>query len=254
MGGFQETCHGQGILTISLKKNSMMHIRDHSEWVQLQNKRVSREHQHTCKSTGLMRWESAHLMSSVISENPKIVAGMRILELGCGSGGICSMVAAKFADLVVATDGDSESLNLLHQNINSNLESSILDKLHCLKLEWGNADDINAVKELSPEGFDAIIGTDVNYVSDAILPLFETVGALISTRVWGRPPAFILCHVFCRVDGKHRSFLRHLVWGLDWWIIGLLLIVVIIAVMLGAGVVPLLHGSLKKVAAREMPT
>ncbi|ERN16435.1 hypothetical protein AMTR_s00052p00169910 [Amborella trichopoda] len=173
MGGFQETCHGQGILTISLKKNSMMHIR------------VSREHQHTCKSTGLMRWESAHLMSSVISENPKFVAGMRILELGCGSGGICSMVAAKFADLVVATD-----------------------------------DDINAVKELSPEGFDAIIGTDVNYVSDAILPLFETVGASISTRVWGPPPAFILCHVFCRVDG----------------------------------VVPLLHGSLKKVAAREMPT
>ncbi|KAL4194878.1 hypothetical protein AMTRI_Chr05g70640 [Amborella trichopoda] len=163
-------------------------------------KGLSREHQHTCKSTGLMLWESAHLMSSVISENPTIVAGKRILELGCGSGGICSMVAAKFADLVVATDGDSESLNLLHQNINSNLEPSILDKLHCLKLEWGNADDINAVKELSPEGFDVIIGTDVTYVSDAILPLFETAGALISTRVWGPPPAFILCHVFRRVD------------------------------------------------------
>ncbi|KAL4194879.1 hypothetical protein AMTRI_Chr05g61740 [Amborella trichopoda] len=121
-------------------------------------KGLHREHQHTCKSTGLMLWESAHLMSSV--------------EFG----------VAKFADLVVATNGDSESLNLLHQNINSNLEPSILDKLHCLKLEWGNADHINAVKELSPEGFDVLIGIDVTHV------------------IGGPPPAFILCHVFCRVD------------------------------------------------------
>ncbi|KAK0572136.1 hypothetical protein LWI29_026634 [Acer saccharum] len=63
---------------------------------------LSKEYQHTCKSTGLMLWESARLMADVLARNPTIVAGKRMLELGCGCGGICSMVAARSADLVVA--------------------------------------------------------------------------------------------------------------------------------------------------------
>ena len=54
---------------------------------------LSTEYQHTCKSTGLMLWESARLMASVLAGNPTIVAGKRVLVLGCGCGGICSMAA-----------------------------------------------------------------------------------------------------------------------------------------------------------------
>ena len=36
---------------------------------------------------------------------------------GCGSAGICSMVAASSAQFVIATDGDAESLDLLKQNL-----------------------------------------------------------------------------------------------------------------------------------------
>ncbi|KAI9118120.1 hypothetical protein K1719_010452 [Acacia pycnantha] len=77
---------------------------------------LSKEHQHTCKSTGLMLWESARLMASILAENLDIVEGKRVLELGCGCG-----------------------------------------------------------------GFDVIVGTDVTYIPEAILPLFATARELIAS-------------------------------------------------------------------------
>ncbi|XP_017430879.1 uncharacterized protein LOC108338485 isoform X4 [Vigna angularis] len=165
---------------------------------------LSKEYQHTCKSTGLMLWESARLMASVLAENPSIVAGKRMLELGCGSGGICSMIAARDADLVVATDGDGFALDLLAKNVASNIEPSLLTKLTTKRLEWGNKDHIESIKEVvSNRGFDVIIGTDVTYIPEAILPLFATAKELIATggsHEDGNVPALILCHIFRRVD------------------------------------------------------
>uniref|UniRef100_A0A5B7BJR0 Methyltransferase type 12 domain-containing protein n=1 Tax=Davidia involucrata TaxID=16924 RepID=A0A5B7BJR0_DAVIN len=165
-------------------------------------KALPREYQHTCKSTGLMLWESARLMASVLTANPTIVAGKRVLELGCGCGGICSMVAARSADLVVATDGDAKALDLLTQNVTSNLEVEppSLAKLIIKRLEWGNGDHIEAIKELNDSGFEVIIGTDVTYVPEAVSPLFATAKELISSNRGICEPALILCHVFRRVD------------------------------------------------------
>lgn len=164
-------------------------------------KMISKEFQHTCKSTGLMLWESARLMSSILADNPSIVTGKSILELGCGSSGICSMIAARAAKLVVATDGDERALDLLGQNIISNMSPPLSDRMAWKKLEWGNSDDIGSVKQLCPQGFDVIIGTDVTYIPDAILPLFKTASALISGGSTGEcKPVLILCHVLRRVD------------------------------------------------------
>lgn len=165
---------------------------------------LSKEYQHTCKSTGLMLWESARLMASVLAENPNIVAGKRVLELGCGSGGICSMIAARYADLVVATDGDGFALDLLAKNVASNIEPSLLTKLTTKKLEWGNKDHIESIKEVvSNKGFDVIMGTDVTYIPEAILPLFATAKELIAPTGSSEDdnvPALVLCHIFRRVD------------------------------------------------------
>ncbi|KAM0845303.1 hypothetical protein ACQ4PT_056465 [Festuca glaucescens] len=164
---------------------------------------LAKEYQHTCKLTGLMLWESAQFMCSLLAENPSIVAGRRVLEIGCGSAGICSMVAASFAQFVVATDGDEESLDLLRQNTSSNLEAEFLDRIWIRKLLWGNEDDMKAVKELSGNGagFDCIIGTDVTYNPDAILPLFKTARELISDKGNGDSEAvLILCYIQRRVD------------------------------------------------------
>ncbi|KAK9741996.1 hypothetical protein RND81_03G142100 [Saponaria officinalis] len=165
---------------------------------------VSKEYQHTCKSTGLMIWESARLMASILVENPSITSGKRVLELGCGCAGICSMVAAEYAHLVVATDGDPKALDLLSQNIAKNTTKP--DKLLVSPLQWGNNDHIEAIKKLN-SGFDIILGTDVTYIPEAILPLFETAQKLISskdaTEQRSEPEpeaALILCHILRRVD------------------------------------------------------
>ncbi|KAK7321582.1 hypothetical protein VNO77_32378 [Canavalia gladiata] len=165
---------------------------------------LSKEFQHTCKSTGLMLWESARLMASVLAENPNIVAGKRVLELGCGSGGICSMIASRYADLVVATDGDGFALDLLSKNVASNIERQSLTKLTTKRLEWGNKDHIESIKEVvSSKGFDVIMGTDVTYIPEAILPLFATAKELIAPSECNENdnvPVLILCHIFRRVD------------------------------------------------------
>ena len=142
-------------------------------------------------------------MASVLAQNPTVVAGKRVLELGCGCGGICSMVSARSADFVVSTDGDAKALDMLAENVASNLQKPFLDKLITKRLEWGNRDHIEAIKELNDEGFEVIIGTDVTYIPEAILPLFATAKELISSNrdareIW--KPALILCHVLRRVD------------------------------------------------------
>lgn len=113
------------------------------------------------------------------------------------------MIAATSAELVVATDGDKKALELLADNITSNLKSSTLDSFHVKRLEWGNKKEIEAIKQLNERGFDLIIGTDVTYVPQAIKPLFATARDLISTGSCGHnntEPALILCHVVRRVD------------------------------------------------------
>ncbi|KAK9273661.1 hypothetical protein L1049_018471 [Liquidambar formosana] len=164
---------------------------------------IHQQYQHTCKSTGLMLWESARLMASVLAGNPTIVSGKRVLELGCGCAGICSMVAVRSADLVVATDGDTKALDLLSQNVALNLMPQLLAKLITKRLEWGNRDHIESIKGLNDRGFEVIIGTDVTYIPEAILPLFATAKELISSNRGFREqwePALILCHVLRRVD------------------------------------------------------
>lgn len=151
-----------------------------------------------------MLWESARLMAAVLARNPTIVAGKRVLELGSGCAGICSMAAVGSADLVVATDGDRKALDLLTENVTSNLRPSTLGKLITKRLEWGNRDHIEAIKDANSGGFEVILGTDVTYVAEAILPLFATAKELISPSNKGigedQQPALILCHVFRRVD------------------------------------------------------
>ncbi|KAF6157244.1 hypothetical protein GIB67_041705 [Kingdonia uniflora] len=167
-------------------------------------KGLSKEYQHTCQSTGLMLWESARLLSAVLAGNPSIVSGRKVLELGSGCAGICSMVSAISAELVVATDGDPKALELLKENVTSNLDQqAISEKLVVKRLEWGNIDHIEEIKRLCPNGFEVIIGTDVTYVHEAISPLFSTARELIfqdENVNGGSKAALILCHVLRRVD------------------------------------------------------
>ena len=158
---------------------------------------LSKEYQHSCKATGLMLWESALFLAELLSKNSQIITSKSVLELGCGSVGICSIVASTVAELVVATDGDSNALALLSDNVNSNDDIITRNTLKIELLEWGCIEHIEKVHRItSGRGFDVIIGSDVTYVAEAVPLLFATAKALMAKPILGKPnPLLILCHV-----------------------------------------------------------
>ncbi|TQD71031.1 hypothetical protein C1H46_043457 [Malus baccata] len=60
-------------------------------------------------------------------------------------------------------------------------EADISGQTDYKKIRVGNRDHIEAIKEANSQGFDIILGTDVTYVAEAILPLFQTAKELISS-------------------------------------------------------------------------
>lgn len=165
-------------------------------------KSLLKENQHRCQATGFMLWESAHVLASLLVKNNGAIAFKTVLELGCGSAGICSMIAAMGADLVVATDGDADALALLADNLEANRHFIRSGNLITLPLKWGCLEHIEQVKERTGcRGFEIIFGTDVSYVAEAIPLLFATANALIAEAMTGKPePSVLLCHVVRKVD------------------------------------------------------
>lgn len=166
-----------------------------------QIKSLAKEYQHSCKATGLMLWESAQVLATLLARNSSALACKTVLELGCGSVGICSMVAARVAELVVATDGDADALALLSGNLEANSQNT--SSTLCIELlYWGCTEQIQEVKKrTNGRGFDMIIGSDVTYVAEAVPLLFATAKALIADARPGEPePLLLLCHIERHVD------------------------------------------------------
>ncbi|CAM6104464.1 unnamed protein product [Calypogeia fissa] len=162
---------------------------------------LSKENQHTYASTGFMLWESAYAFAELLAANTDFLKEKSVLELGCGSVGLCSLMSSVEAKKVVATDSDVGALSLLQDNLHLNKENFSIGSIVCQKLEWGNKADIDAVRAANNgTGYDLIIGTDVTYVHEAVPLLFETARALL--REPSEPtqePLLILCHRIRRV-------------------------------------------------------
>ncbi|KAI5058940.1 hypothetical protein GOP47_0025259 [Adiantum capillus-veneris] len=160
-------------------------------------KSLPKEFQHSCKATGLMLWESAQVLATLLARNSSALAFKTILELGCGSVGICSMVAAMVAEKVVATDGDSDALVLLADNVEANSLKLAPTDVCIEPLNWGCPEQIEKVKQqMKGQGSDMIIGSDVMYVAEAVPLLFATAKALIAKGMPGKPePVLLLCHI-----------------------------------------------------------
>jgi hypothetical protein len=73
-------------------------------------------------STGLGVWSGAELMARFIVENPSLIGGKNVVELGAGTG-LCSLLAHTVlgAHHVTATDGDTDVLTNLRYNIRRNI-------------------------------------------------------------------------------------------------------------------------------------
>eukprot|EP00250_Pteridium_aquilinum_P035714 c9855_g1_i1 orf=108-1802(+) len=189
-----------------------------------QIKSLSKDYQHSCKATGLMLWESARVLATLLARNSSTLAFKTVLELGCGSGGICSMVAAMAAGLVVATDGDPDTVALLSDNLQANSQQFASNNICIETLNWGSTEQIQEVKQrTSGQGFDMIIGSDVMYVAEALPLLFATAKALIAEAKPGKPePSLLLCHIERHVNeasivdaAKECGFSLEAKWPID---------------------------------------
>ena len=120
---------------------------------------------------GLLLWASALGLAERFAEEPGLVAGKRVLEIGAGGVGLPGLVAAHLgAAHVVQTDYHDESLALLAHNAAAN---GFAGRVTPERGDWRNWQNVG-------EPFDVVLGSDVLYertLHDALLSLLPTLVA-----------------------------------------------------------------------------
>jgi predicted nicotinamide N-methyase len=116
-------------------------------------------------------WRSGVALAREVEEAD--VAGLRVIELGCGLGAP-SLIAARGGARVLATDEDDEALELLARNARANG----LD-IETARLDWADAG------ELGP--FDLVLAADVLYERASVATLLSLLPRL-GSEVWLADP------------------------------------------------------------------
>lgn len=96
----------------------------------------------------------------------------KCIEVGAGLG-LCSLVAERTAQTVVATDGDELALSALAKNVALNASRVVVRRL-----VWGDAGEAQRLVT-DFDGFDVVLGADVVYDERALAPLVATVATLL---------------------------------------------------------------------------
>lgn len=99
---------------------------------------------------GFLLWESAVGLARYLAKSPKIVAGKKILELGCGVG-LPGLVARSLGGSVIQTDHQSGVLALARQNAAANG----VEGMEQVLADWRDW--------RIPGKFDLVIGADILY-------------------------------------------------------------------------------------------
>ena len=150
----------------------------------------------TLNSTGLTLWKAAPILCNFLVANAMpLVSGKTVLELGAGLG-LCGILAGMLqAKVVCMTDGDSESLKGMRDNVNRNISHESDITVMCRQLRWGiNVEEFKLhIGEVIGNGgeFQIIMGSDIIYVESILDPLFSTVDQLLTMDASG---LFILAY------------------------------------------------------------
>lgn len=105
-------------------------------------------------TTGTRIWDAGRVLSTVLSERD--CTGLRVLELGAGTGVGGLTAAAAGAAHVVLTDGAAATMPLLAENVETN---GLSERVRCARMRWGWEDEMDTVAALGP--FDLICGSDL---------------------------------------------------------------------------------------------
>ncbi|KAI1842077.1 hypothetical protein JX266_011728 [Neoarthrinium moseri] len=130
-------------------------------------------------TTGLRTWEAALHLGQYLCQNPALVQGQGILELGAGTGYI-SILCAKYLSprQVIASDGSDDVVANLPDNFYLNgLQGS--PSISSMDLKWGYA--LVGTEEAEWNGgrpVDLVLGADITYDESIIPPLTGTIEEL----------------------------------------------------------------------------
>jgi len=123
--------------------------------------------------TGQVIWPAAPLLCQYLVKNSSSFQGKRILEVGSGVG-VTGLLAAHICCQVVVTDHIKTVMKILDENVATLNNPSCFSRV----LDWADLSHRQAIlNEFSP--FDAVIGSDVVFWKDSIVPLFQTVRDLL---------------------------------------------------------------------------
>ncbi len=126
----------------------------------------------TSIDSGATIWDAGRVLSEVLLDRD--VAGLRILELGSGTGVGGLTAAARGAASVTLTDGERAIMPLLHANIAAN---GVGSAAKARRLRWGNEAETAAAMSASGP-FDIIVGSDLLYAPEAFPELVWTLKRL----------------------------------------------------------------------------
>ena len=110
-------------------------------------------------------WRSGLALARELEQ--RSLAGLRVVELGCGLG-VPSIVAARAGATVLATDACPEALALLERNARANEA-----RLETLVADWAAPDAL-----VSGGPFDVVLAADVLYERESSAPLLALLPRL----------------------------------------------------------------------------
>ncbi len=120
---------------------------------------------------GLLLWAAAIGLAERVAEEPSLVAGKNVLEIGAGGVGLPGLVAATVgAAQVLQTDYHEESLALLAQNTEQN---GCTERVRQAGADW------KCFPELG-QPFDVVLGSDVLYERTLHTTLLELLPRLVT--------------------------------------------------------------------------
>mmetsp|Transcript_5561 Transcript_5561/g.8124 ORF Transcript_5561/g.8124 Transcript_5561/m.8124 type:complete len:265 (+) Transcript_5561:95-889(+) len=152
--------------------------------IALNLKGIKQENGQTLKSTGLTLWRASPALCEYMVPNAEPMKGKKVLELGAGLG-LCGLLAYFLgARQVVLTDGDTDVLANMRDNVASNTlnEHKSENTISCHQLRWGKSNHDTEVLATHFGKFDIILASDVIYMEEAIEPLFDTIMELLTMK------------------------------------------------------------------------
>ena len=127
---------------------------------------------------GSVLWEGTHALLSYLGTlPPSFFAGERVLDLGCGIGGLGLACACFGAASVVLTDHKPALLKLALHNINANGKGARCAAQH---LEWGKNgwEAFKSGEAFSPPTL--LVGADLVYTAEGAELLCETIACALA--------------------------------------------------------------------------